>query len=106
MAIGSSSSCYQVGKYHFFNVPPTRQFMIDGQAKRISDLKPGIVLTATVATYSQTVTERTTTITNGTVWYVSQNYVIVTLENGENHGTPCRRRISSRWKANRRPSRP
>ncbi len=73
------------GRYQFFNVVPGRQFVIDGQTKLISDLKPGTVLTATVTTSSQSVTDRTTTVTNGTVWYVSGNYVIVTLENGENH---------------------
>ena len=72
------------GRYQFFNIPPGRQFVIDGQTKMISDLKPGVVLTATMVTYSQTVTERTTTVTNGTVWYASGNYVTVTLENGEN----------------------
>lgn len=35
-------------------------------------------------TTTQPITIRTTTITNGTVWYVQGNYVIITLENGEN----------------------
>jgi hypothetical protein len=71
------------GYYQFFNVPPGRQFFIDGQPKLLSDLKPGVVLTATVITTTQPVTERTTTVTNGTVWYVSGDYVVLTLENGE-----------------------
>jgi hypothetical protein len=70
--------------YQVFNVQPGRQFFIDGQAKLIGDLIPGTVLTATVVTLAQPVTERTTTITEGTVWWVAGNYVIVTLPNGEN----------------------
>ncbi len=72
------------GDYRVFNVQPGRQFIIDGQARLIGDLKPGTVLAATVTTTTQPVTVRTTTVTNGTVWYVSGNYVILTLANGEN----------------------
>jgi hypothetical protein len=72
------------GTYRVFNVQPRRQFIIDGRAKLIGDLKPGTVLNATVTTTTQPVTVRTTTVTNGTVWYVSGNYVILTLANGEN----------------------
>ena len=38
---------------------------------------------ATVITTTQPVTERTTTVTNGTVWYASGDYVVLTLANGE-----------------------
>lgn len=72
------------GIYRIFTVKPDRQFMIDGQPKHVGDLKPGTTLTASVITHSQPVTLRTTTVTNGTVWYVSGNQLIVTLENGEN----------------------
>ena len=74
------------GRYRIFNVPSARQFMIDGQAKTIRELTPGTVLTATVTTTEQPVTDRTTTVTNGTVWFVdkARNHLIVTLENGEN----------------------
>ena len=72
------------GLYHVFNVQPGRQFFIDGKPRLIADLVPGTVLTATFTTSTQSVTERTTTITDGTVWYVSGDYVIVTLANGEN----------------------
>lgn len=54
-------------------------------AKAVTSATPGTVLTASVVTTTQPVTERTTTVTDGTVWYVSGNYVIVTLANGENH---------------------
>ena len=72
------------GGYRWFNVQPGRQFTIDGQTRLIADLKPGTVLTAVVITKAQPVTVRTTSVLNGTVWYVSGNYVILTLENGEN----------------------
>ena len=72
------------GRISVFNVQPGREFMIDGQTKHIGDVKPGTVLTAMVTTTTQPVTVRTTTSLNGTVWYVSGTYVILTLENGEN----------------------
>lgn len=71
------------GYFRYFDIPPGRQFIIDGQTKSISDLKPGTVLTATATTTTQPVTVRTTTVTNGTVWYVQGNYVILQLANGE-----------------------
>ena len=72
------------GLFRYFDIPPGRQFIIDGQTRLISDLRPGTVLTATATTTTQPVTVRTTTVTNGTVWYVSGNYVILTLPSGEN----------------------
>ena len=72
------------GQYRMFNIQPTQQFMIDGKSKRLVDLTPGTFLTATALTTTQPITVRTTTVTNGTVWYVQGNYVIITLDNGEN----------------------
>ena len=72
------------GEIRTFNIRPGQQFMIDGQARLINELKPGTVLNATVIATTQPMTVRTTTVTNGTVWYVSGNNVILTLENGEN----------------------
>jgi hypothetical protein len=74
------------GNLSIFHVQPGREFMIDGQSKHIGDLQPGTVLTATVVTKTTPVTLRTTSVLNGTVWWVSGNYVILTLENGENKG--------------------
>ena len=71
------------GQYRMFNIQPTQQFMIDGKSKRLVDLTPGTFLTATAITTTQPVTIRTTTVTNGTVWYVQGNYVIITVENGQ-----------------------
>jgi hypothetical protein len=71
------------GEFRTFNVVPGRDFLIDGQAKKIGDLKPGTVLTATMVTTTHPITVRTTTITNGTVVWVNGNYLVVTLDNGE-----------------------
>ena len=56
------------------------EFTIEGKL-----LKPGTMLTATILTTTQPVTVRTASSLTGTVWYVSGNYVILTLDNGENH---------------------
>ena len=72
------------GEYRYFNVQPGRQFLIDGKPRLIGDLRPGTSLLAMVNTRTESVTVRTTTVLNGTVWYASGNYVILTLENGEN----------------------
>ena len=58
--------------------------MIDGVAKHIGDLMPGTILSGTITKKMTPVTTRTTTTLNGEVWYASGNYVILTLENGEN----------------------
>jgi hypothetical protein len=74
------------GYYRVFNIPPGRQFMIDGQTKLIGDLKLGTVLTATATTTTQPVTVRTTTALSGTVVWVAGNYVILALPSGEDKG--------------------
>jgi hypothetical protein len=72
------------GLYRIFNLQPGRQFFIDGQPKLIGDLTPDTVASTTVVTISRPVTERTTTVTNDSVWHVSGNSVILMLENGDN----------------------
>lgn len=72
------------GLYRVFNVPPGREFVIDGQTRHIGDLKTGTILTATVVTTTQPVTLRTTNVLNGTVRWAQGNYVVLGLENGEN----------------------
>jgi hypothetical protein len=74
------------GSYRTFHVPPEREFVIDGQTKHLGDLKPGTVLTATVTTTTQPVTVRTTNSLSGTVFWVSGNYVVLNLDNGETKG--------------------
>jgi len=61
-----------LGNVSLFNVQPGREFIVDGQKKSVGDLQPGTVLTGTIST-------KTTT-----VWWAQGNYVILTLENGEN----------------------
>lgn len=71
------------GLYHVYNISPAQKFVIDGQPKTLSDIRPGTVLTATQITRSQPVTIRTTATVTGTVWYVSGNFVILTLPDGQ-----------------------
>lgn len=72
------------GEIREFQVPETRKFIVDGQELSVHQLKIGTKLTATVTTTTTPVTERTTTIGSGKVWYVAGNTVILTLPNNEN----------------------
>jgi hypothetical protein len=72
------------GSIREFHVPESRVFNIDGKQISVHDLKPGTTLSATVTTTITPVTDRTTTIGTGKVWYVAGNTVILTLPNGEN----------------------
>jgi hypothetical protein len=72
------------GEIREFKVPESRKFTIDGRDLTIHDLKPGTTLSATVTTTRTSVTDRTTTIGTGTVWWVAGKTVIITLPNGEN----------------------
>ena len=72
------------GGLRTFDVPESRRFLIDGKELTVHDLKPGTRLTATITTTTTPVTERTTTVGTGKVWYVAGNTVILTLPNNEN----------------------
>ena len=72
------------GDMREFYVPPSRKFIVDGKELTVKQLKPGTELTATVTTTTTPVTDRTTTIGSGKVWWVSGNTVVVTLPNNEN----------------------
>jgi hypothetical protein len=72
------------GEIDNFVVPDSEKFVVDGKELSIHELQPGTKLTATVTTTTTPVTERTTTIGTGKVWYVAGNTVIVTLPNNEN----------------------
>jgi len=72
------------GDIRTFTPPDSRKFIIDGTELTSNQLKPGTKLNATVTTTTTPITERTTTIGSGKVWYVAGNTVIVTLPNGEN----------------------
>jgi hypothetical protein len=72
------------GGFRTFAVPESRKFIVDGKELSVHDLQPGTRLTATVTTTTTPITERTTTVGSGKVWYVSGNTVILTLPNNEN----------------------
>ena len=72
------------GELRYFEPPESRRFLVDGKELTTRDLKPGTTLTATVTTTTTPITDRTTTIGTGTVWYVSGNSVVITLPNNEN----------------------
>jgi hypothetical protein len=76
------------GQYRMFDIQSNQQFMIDGKSKRLVDLTPG---TSSPPQRSR----RTTTVTNGTVWYVQGNYVILTIDNGQQRSTPFPTRLRS-----------
>jgi LPXTG-motif cell wall-anchored protein len=72
------------GDLRTFEVPDERRFIIDGKELKVNELEPGTKLAATVTTTTTPVTERTTTVGTGKVWYVAGNNVILTLPNNEN----------------------
>jgi hypothetical protein len=72
------------GSIREFDVPESRKFTIDGRDLTVHDLKRGTKLSATVTTTTTPVTDRTTTVGTGTVWWVAGKTVIITLPNGEN----------------------
>jgi len=79
MAVKMSS-----GEVRTFTPPDSRRFVIDGKELSLRELKPGTKLRATVTTTETSITERTTTVGTGKVWFVSGPNVILTLPNGEN----------------------
>src|SRR5688572_18738134 len=72
------------GDIRYFEPPASRRFVIDGKDLTFRQLKTGTKLQATVTTTTTPITERTTTVGTGKVWFVSGNNVILTLPNGEN----------------------
>ena len=72
------------GHYRGFNVRPGQEFPVDGQKMKIGDLKTGTVLTATAVTTERPMVARTHDVLNGTVWWATGNYVVLTDEKGEN----------------------
>lgn len=72
------------GEVKEFQPPADRKFVIDGKELTVGDLKPGTKLTATVTTTTTPVTERTTTVGTGKVFFVAPPTVILTLPNNEN----------------------
>ncbi len=72
------------GELREFPVSPSRKFIIDGKELKVGQIKAGTTLSATITRTMTPVTERTTTIGSGKVWFVNGNTVIVTLPNQEN----------------------
>jgi len=72
------------GQIQTYTPPASRRFNIDGKDVGLQDLRPGTKLTATVTTTTTSVTDRTTTIGTGKVFFVAGNNVIITLPNNEN----------------------
>src|SRR4051794_34015550 len=58
------------GDLRTFETPDERRFIIDGKERKVNELEPGTKLSATVTTTTTPVTERTTTVGTGKVWYV------------------------------------
>ena len=72
------------GELKTFDVPEGKTALVDGKALSVNELKPGTTLDATITTSNTSLTERTTTVGTGKVFYVAGNTVILTLPNNEN----------------------
>jgi hypothetical protein len=72
------------GNYRLYSVQPGRKAIVDGVPKTLDQLQLGTMLTSTATTTETPLINRTTTITQGTVFWAAPTSLIVTLENGEN----------------------
>ena len=72
------------GNYKLYSVQPGRKAIVDGVAKGLDELQMGTMLTSTATTTETPLVNRTTTITQGKVFWASPKSVIVTLEDGVN----------------------
>ncbi|HEY7922348.1 MAG: hypothetical protein ACHP85_02040 [Burkholderiales bacterium] len=72
------------GNYKLYNVAAGRKAIVDGVTKTLDELQMGTMLTSTATTTETPLVNRTTTITQGKVFWASPKSIIVTLENGEN----------------------
>ena len=72
------------GNYRLYDVQPGRKAIVDGVSQSLDQLKLGTWLTSTATTTETPIIKRTTTITQGTVFWAAPTSIIVTLENGEN----------------------
>jgi hypothetical protein len=73
-----------LGFYKLYSVQPGRKAIVDGVPTTLDQLKVGTMLTSTATTTETPLVDRTTTITQGTVFWASPKSIIVTLQNGEN----------------------
>jgi hypothetical protein len=72
------------GYYKLYNVEAGRKAIVDGVPKTLDDLQMGTMLTSTATTTETPLVNRTTTITQGKVFWAAPKSIIVTLESGEN----------------------
>ena len=72
------------GDVRVFTPPADRRFIIDGQSLTLSQLRPGMTLSATVTETASTVMDRTVETLSGKVWFTAAPTVILTLASGEN----------------------
>ena len=72
------------GNYKLYNVQTGKKAIIDGAPKTLDQLQLGTMLTSTATVTETPLVNRTTTITQGTVFWASPKSIIVTLEGGEN----------------------
>ena len=86
VAIGSNwlIAKHEAGDYKLYNVQAGQQFTIDGVPKTLNQLQPGTMLTGRVTVTETPLVNRTTTVTEGTVFWASPTSIIVTLQNREN----------------------
>ncbi len=66
-----------------YTVPEDFRVHVDGREVPVAQLKPGTELIATITTVTRPRTVQTTQVIRGTVWQVSGNTIMVTLESGE-----------------------
>lgn len=72
------------GEVRTFNPPPGIKITLDGQPASLDQIKVGTKFHATLTKTATSITDRTTTVGSGKVWFVSGTTVILTLPNGEN----------------------
>jgi hypothetical protein len=72
------------GYYKLYSVQPGRKAIVDGVPKTLDQLENGTMLTSTATTTETPLVNRTTTITQGEVFWASPKSIIVTLDGGVN----------------------
>jgi hypothetical protein len=73
-----------IGNFKLYAVQAGRKAIVDGVPKTLDQIPVGTMLTSTATTTETPMVNRTTTITQGTVFWASPKSIIVTLEGGEN----------------------
>ena len=71
------------GNDHLYTVPEGFLVKVEGRNVTVDQLKPGTELIATITTITRPRTVQTTQVIRGTVWQVTGNTLMYTLESGE-----------------------